>query len=319
MQVIFVSTFQVSSGSAQQVKSVSKSPKQQYVQIVDLSKPFADLCTNSNAPCSTALLSDVIEPNRQIYELVLPKSKLLEPHITKCMTHMAGKGDAVKQITKKIKGESVRQISKFEKYFGALSKPITVYMLPSLMTFNGKVSVLDSEPILFLGIDELALKATDIRVLIVHEAFHIYHMRTAPDLFIEVLADAQGNPPLFLNFWLEGLAVLVSKKLCHESLGIVLYDKSLAGTSREDVAKAAEVALGKLDSTNDIDFNAFFRSTGKENTSRIGYLLGYRIALSAAKKLSLRELALLGRSEVRDIVETELKKLMKRANHRFDQ
>jgi hypothetical protein len=183
-----------------------------------------------------------------------------------------------------------------------------IYLMPSLLNFDGHTQKWNGVIPLFLGVDGLVLyhgEGAQLTVILDHETFHIYQDQANPGLNYE--GDAEN--PIYIALWQEGLAQYVSGALNPGAsrLNVLGDDKALAAASADEARQAAGAMLEHLESRENKTYWRYFSKQDKDITGRLGYLAGLMIVKSAAPGRTLPELARLDRTQVRAIVETRLK------------
>jgi hypothetical protein len=179
-----------------------------------------------------------------------------------------------------------------------------VYLMLSLFRFDGKIPH-DNPRMLLLGLDGLAkfhgAKAS-LPVILSHELFHIYHFQVNP------LPRDVDQIELYRLIWQEGLATYVSQVLNPDaSLADVLLDPRLSEEGWQFVPVFARNLLAQLESRDDSTTARYlsYRSGG-QIPSRMGYLIGYEIARSAAATHQITELARLRGRALLNLVRQEV-------------
>lgn len=184
------------------------------------------------------------------------------------------------------------QEEKFRAQFPNLRDNITIYLIPSVFSFNGKSTILptSSDPILLLGIDLIIKRHDNLNVLFSHEFFHVYHFDEVPSL---VTGKTFAQP-----LWTEGLATYVSGVL---NPGIadsqLLMDEEL-GTqcASEDFVKNLALSYKEILSISSDAPEAeslyadWFLMSGSTNPKRRGYCLGLHVVRKIATTHNLNEM-----------------------------
>ena len=181
-----------------------------------------------------------------------------------------------------------------------------IYFLPSLFWFDGHLQPWRGIFPLFIGVDGIVQyhgTGADLTVFINHELFHVYHAQRNPAMLLD------PNPPIFVELWIEGLAVYASQLMSPsaERVHVLLDDLILAAAKPGTLTYAAAELLKCLDSKSSKDDQRFFL-TGYvgDLPARTGYLVGLTIAERIGRSMSLIAMAKLDQSAVRDLVAREL-------------
>jgi hypothetical protein len=181
-----------------------------------------------------------------------------------------------------------------------------VYIMPSILKFDGGTRALANRPELIFAPDGIARyhridgKVVGLCPFIAHELFHIYHH--------QFFGNTSSDGAMWQSLWIEGLATYVGSRLCPASSEAeVLMSTTLAGEARPRLAEIAGEMRAKLDATDDATGNRFFTAGPPADLPRrSGYFLGYLVAERAARTRSLVELARLDPAVIRGVIETEL-------------
>jgi hypothetical protein len=182
---------------------------------------------------------------------------------------------------------------------------IIIYLMPSLFRFDGKIPH-DNPRALLLGLDGLAKfhgKNAPLGVILSHELFHLYHFQ------VNVLPSAIDSTPLYRLIWQEGLATYVSGLLNPgTSLSDLLLDPRLAREGPKHVPTIACSLLPQLESADDETASRYLSyRRGSKVPSRMGYLIGYRIASHLASTRTLKELTRLRGQRLLKLMRAEVR------------
>ena len=181
---------------------------------------------------------------------------------------------------------------KFNQFFPDMPDGLSVYVLPSLMSFNGFVGHLTGEKYtpLFLGIDLIAQRNDNLDLLFSHEFFHVYHFSK------KLKAWSNFASPL----WFEGFATYVSSVLNpRASDSDVLMDSDL-GTHCNNTTERAKWANDYLkviavDGDSELAeqiYSDWFKMDGAFPVKRRGYCLGLHVLRPLGTDHGLKEMAL---------------------------
>ncbi len=196
----------------------------------------------------------------------------------------------------------------FRRHFPDFQLEVQVVIAPSLFQWDGSVRQVGDGSAMLFGPDGAAFIHEDqargrLRPLMIHEFFHLSHTYEAED-----------PPDVLTMLWREGLASYVSHALLPEArLEDVLLSTELANLSREQEARLSREILARLTRNDDAAREPFFsysREPVEEGIpTRVGYLLGYRVAQRLGKTRSLQELARLQRAELEPLIREALNAL----------
>lgn len=176
---------------------------------------------------------------------------------------------------------------RFKELFSDLPGDIPVVLMPSIFSFNGKVTYVSQfkQSALLIGIDFVAQRKDNIHVLFSHEFFHAYHQRKIP----EGSTGATMATPL----WKEGFATYVSGALNPEQTDeVLLMDKDLAAkcNQSEFVAEIANQYLAVLETDGEATYADWFLMSGPTQPTRRGYCLGLHVVREIAKTNSILDM-----------------------------
>jgi hypothetical protein len=206
----------------------------------------------------------------------------------------------MRELSGRLPDELPRQIARFREAFPKFRCETATYFLYSAGAFDGATRDVSGKDALMFGLDEIARLDEPLSPLFTHELFHVYHAERVPN----------APEALYWQIWEEGLASYVSGKLNPGEPACCL---PAAHPIDGALPKIVAGVLARLDSEKPEDYRRYL--LGAKETldipQRSGYLLGERIAAEAGKTRSLEELADLQPAEVRKLVESELRRMLK--------
>lgn len=148
-------------------------------------------------------------------------------------------------------------------------------------------------------------KLADLKVLIDHETFHIYHHQSTGVLG----ASEEAIPTIEAALWSEGLATFVSWRMNSSiTLDTALLQPGIADGTQPYLKVAATELLAHLQEKNESEYSRFFMG-GKTRDAfprRAGYYVGFLIAEDLSRRHNLSELAHLKGSALHDAIVSEL-------------
>lgn len=247
----------------------------------------------------------LLYPNAAAYNA--PEFGLDDPRLAWYLRNVEPSVPAMRRMTEQA-GQSIPAAERaFVAAFPDL-KPLTVYILPSLLHFDGQTR----NGTLFLGIDGLVAferNNADLSVLMTHELFHIYHYQVNRASFGE---SGSSDAAVDVQAWTEGLATYVSARLNPNAPRThVLMSEELAALSPQKTRALACAMEPKLLSAQPDDANLFFDAGvhPPELPARGGYLIGMLAAEQQGRTRTLRELALMTPSDVRSAIAERVRSL----------
>jgi hypothetical protein len=254
----------------------------------------------------------IITPNRDLYGTVSSPFDRSDKGIIQFVSKLEPKQAKLHELTDRLPGLVQSVADSFYEQFPDMGNDCRVYLMPSFDHFDGSSCTVKGTELLLLGVDVLADNDKNLRLLITHELFHIYHRGAAPSL-----NSKEGNrSPLYIGMWEEGLATYVAKELNPgATLASALLNSEgdeLPKLDKKSFNDSCGIALSKLESTDDGDYIEFLvvhhRKKG-ELPNRIGYLIGLKIAEQLGKTYTLKELAAIDKTQLLPLMKKTLSEL----------
>lgn len=191
---------------------------------------------------------------------------------------------------------------RFEAVFGPLPSRQPVFLLDSLGELDGGTRDLEGNPTLLFGADVIAEVHSGQRLnaFFYHELFHLYH------------EEKEGKcPAVWCALWTEGLATYVSSQLAPGASDdeLVLNAPSPIRPAVEADRKRAVCAIvQRIESTSDEDFSALFLADDRLPgfPSRMGYYIGYLVAVDIGRTRGVHQMAALNMMDVRPLIDASL-------------
>lgn len=202
---------------------------------------------------------------------------------------------------------------------------VRVVVVPSLMSFNGRVDEVNGHSVAMFGVDFLELVdqnpkliegadlINDMAILVSHEFTHVLHDKVTD------FDESSGNSNvLFVPLWKEGMAQMHSQMLAPGTdLTTVLMERNLAGQCRSDQVASWAVQFlqdSKVTSENELNSNYskwFLMNSKVLGVSRAGYCLGYHTVLAAMRDHSFNELLRMKATDAYVIIKRALEEIAK--------
>lgn len=184
----------------------------------------------------------------------------------------------------------------------------TFYIAPTFGSMDGSAGFVNNRHVIVFAPDVIPRyhRLADLKVLIDHETFHIYHHQ-ATGVFG---ASAVAIPTILEALWGEGLATYVSWRMNPAvSLDTALLQPGIpqeaAKPHLHEIAKALLAHFGDRDEPTFLHFFAA-GSQPEGLPPRAGYYVGVLIAQAAAKHRTLAQLAQLNGPELQTLVAAAL-------------
>lgn len=264
-------------------------------QIVDLMNPF--FATNVPAqPIArrvTLFKERVLYPNPALYDNGY--AALDDPHIAWYLQHEAKDAASVGEAHALLVRALPQVLSSFAAAFPKFNPAtLTVYLMPSMGSFDGMTKDVDGHHGLLLGVDNIAEEKAPTGVLIDHELFHVYHHDVNPAFFPTKTENDLYQFGVYRQVWAEGMATFVSQQLnAGTTEATALFSQRLASLPVQDRKLLACFVEQHFDSRSGADATLLFDG-GKHPPglpARGGYLIGYLVAKQLSAKMSLSQLA----------------------------
>jgi hypothetical protein len=195
----------------------------------------------------------------------------------------------------------------FEAEFGPLTGYPPVYLVNSLNEFDGGTRELPQGVRLLFGADLIDQLYRDkpIQPFFQHELFHLMHSRR----FTEC-------DQIWCSLWMEGLAVLASKRLnpgASDAALLLDLPVPLRAAVESNRKEALCAVAARLHSASPDDYRPLFNLGGDGLSSRLpprfAYYVGLSLAEEATRKHSLKSLAAMDNATAQPIVEVLMSRL----------
>ena len=200
-------------------------------------------------------------------------------------------------------------MAQFQHTFPDYKCDFTFYIAPSFGQMDGSAGFVNGQHRIIFAPDVIPRyhQLSELKVLIDHETFHIYHHQ-ATGLYG---ASAEAVPTILEALWGEGLATFVSWRMNPEvSLDTALLQPGIPEGANPHLADIAKGLLAHLDDKDEPTFLRYFVA-GKQSEGyppRAGYFMGALIAQDLSARYTLRQLAHLDGPELHASVTEALEK-----------
>lgn len=198
----------------------------------------------------------------------------------------------------------------FKRTFPDYRCDFTFYIAPSFGTADGSAGTWKGQHRIIFAPDVIPRlhQLGDLKVLIDHETFHIYHHQMTGVFG----ASTEAVPRIEEALWGEGLATFVSWRMNPGvSLDTALLQPGIPAGTQPHLAAIAADLREHLQEKNEAVFGHYFQA-GRQPEGyppRAGYYVGVRVAQALSKRYSLQELARLKGNPLRAAIVAELVKL----------
>lgn len=209
-------------------------------------------------------------------------------------------------------------LEQFGQAYPKFKCDFTFYIAPSFGHMDGSAAIIKDMPMIVFAPDTIPrLHTPEIaKVLIDHEAFHIYHSQATHGAFGSF---SVGIPKTYQSLWSEGLATYASWQMNpNVSLDDALLVPGIPEQAGPHVAALATALLKHIDDADPKFFETYFTGSAHPPFAppRSGYYIGVLIAHRLALRYSLQSLAELDDRQVRELVAQQLKIMAGKADVR---
>jgi len=279
--------------------------------IVDLMPSFWQALADKDAP--TRMRTVVIDPHPDLYNdkyVDVPNDASWPDDLARDKSYVEGHRAEVNAAEQFLVTNVPRYMREFRKTFPDYRCDFTFYIAPSFGHMDGSAATVNGQHRIIFAPDVIPRlhKLDDLKVLIDHETFHIYHHQ-ATGVFG---AGEEAIPTIESALWGEGLATYVSWRMNPSvTLDTALLQPGIPEGTKPYLQNVASELLARLQEKNESDYARFFMG-GKPRDAfprRAGYYVGFLIADHLSKRYNLTELAHLDGSAVHNEIVSELQRL----------
>jgi hypothetical protein len=281
------------------------------LQLIDLTDDFARIYDrDSTLPDAQRVARFKLEfatllPGFYDEERLEVSAEKYDAHLLRHLRGFSEKRPGVERVARDFASLLEPAQQSFEKEFGPMTGYPPIYLVYSMNEFDGGTRDLPEGTRLLFGADVIdrIYKTVPIQPFFHHELFHLMHNRTFKEC-----------DQVWCAVWTEGLATYVAAKLNPgiDDTGLLLTSpRPLRPAVEANKAEAVCAVVARLGSTSNDDYKPLFMG-GNEGLSprlppRFGYYVGYLVAQDLGRTRTLKELAALGHSEARPLIEQSLR------------
>jgi hypothetical protein len=279
--------------------------------VVDLMPAFWQALAGKDP--AAQLRTAVIEPHPDLYNdnfVRLPTGAEWEDKLARERTYVEAHRAEVTAAEKYLAANVPHYMQEFRQTFPDYRCDFTFYIAPSFGNMDGSATLVNGQHRIIFAPDVIPRlhKLDDLKVLIDHETFHIYHHQ-ASGVFG---AEEQAIPTIEAALWGEGLATLVSWRMNPAvSLDVALLQPGIPEGARPHMPAIATELLAHLEERDESTYARYFEGSKPPEgyPPRSGYYVGVLIAQKLSERYTLGQLAHLKGSVLHDAIESELQQL----------
>jgi hypothetical protein len=281
-------------------------------RIVDLMPAFWRSLAADDAPA--AVRAKVLDAHPDLYNrdyVSLPADrKEWETTLQQERAYVESHRNEVSAAEQYLLAHVPRYMEEFRQTFPDYRCDYVFYVAPSFNRMDGAAAFVHGQHRIVFAPDVIARvhKLSDLKVLIDHETFHIYHHQATG----EFGASAEAVPPTVVALWGEGLATFVSWRMNPEvMLDSALLQPGIPEGARIHLADIAKDLLAHLDDKDPNTFAHYFVAGRQPDgyPPRAGYYVGVLLAQSLSKRYTLQQLAKLHGPPLHQALSLELRRI----------
>jgi hypothetical protein len=280
-------------------------------KVVDLMPAFWRSLAEGNAPAR--LRTIVVDPHPELYNenyVSLPSGAKWDTSIASERTYVEAHKQEVNAAERYLSLHVPRFMAEFRRTFPDYKCDFTFFVAPSFGQMDGSAGLVNGQELIIFAPDVIPRyhKLSDLKVLIDHETFHIYHHQSTGVYG----ASAEAVPTILETLWSEGLATFVSWRMNPGvSLDIALLQPGIPEGAKPHLADIAKDLLAHLDDKDETTYRHYFVGGAQQPgyPPRAGYFVGALIAQNQSALYTLPQLAHLNGAKLRAIVVKTLEEL----------
>lgn len=279
--------------------------------VVDLMPPYWQALAGRDP--AAQMRAAVIDPHPDLYNdnyVRLPTGAEWEGQLAHEKTYAESHRAEVTAAEQYLAANVSRYMQEFRQTFPDYRCDFTFYIAPSFGNMDGSAATVKGQHRIIFAPDAIPRvhPLNELKVLIDHETFHIYHHQVTGVLGV----DEQAIPTIEAALWSEGLATFVSWRMNPAvSLDVALLQPGIPEGARAHMPAIATELLSHLEERDASTYARYFEGSKQPEgyPPRAGYYVGVLIAQNLAKRYTLRELAHLKGSVLHDAIVSELQQL----------
>jgi hypothetical protein len=279
--------------------------------VVDLMPPFWQALA-ANDPAKE-MRTAVIDPHPDLYNdnyVRLPAAAKWEDKLTRERTYDEAHRQEITAAEHYLAANVPVYMREFRRTFPGFRCDFTFYIAPSFGNMDGAAGTVSGQHRIIFAPDVIPRyhKLDELKILINHETFHIYHHQVTGVFG----ASEEAMPTIEEAVWSEGLATFVSWRM-NPGFGLdtALLQPGIPEGTRPHLSLIAAELLEHLDEKNESTYARYFEGGEQPEgyPPRAGYYVGVLIAQDLSKRYSLRQLAELKGHTLHEAIMAELKQI----------
>jgi hypothetical protein len=280
-------------------------------KVVDLMPAFWRSFAEGDA--AAQLRTKVIDPHPELYNenyVSLPSGAKWDTSVASERTYVDAHRLDVIAAERYLSVHVPAFMAEFRRTFPDYKCDFTFFIAPSFGQMDGSAGFVNGQQLIIFAPDVIPRyhKLPELKVLIDHETFHIYHHQSTGVYG----ASAEAVPTTLEALWSEGLATFVSWRMNPGvSLDIALLQPGIPEGANPHLADIAKDLLAHLDDRDATTYQHYFVG-GRQQPGyppRAGYFVGTLIAQNLSARYTLPQLAHLNGAELHTMVVDALGKL----------
>ena len=279
--------------------------------VVDLMPAFWQALAGNDS--AAQMRTAVIDPHPDIYNdkfVRLPTAAKWEDELAREKTYAEAHRAEVTAAEQYLATNVPRYMLAFRKTFPDYRCDFTFYIAPSFGHMDGAATAVSGEHRIIFAPDVIPRlhPLNELKVLIDHETFHVYHHQASGSFGL----DEEAIPTLEVALWSEGLATFVSQRMNPGvSLDVALLQPGIPEGARPHLPAIATELLAHLEERDESTYTRYFEGGNPlaGYPPRAGYYVGFLIAEHLSKRYTLHQLAHLKGSALRSALVSELQQL----------
>jgi hypothetical protein len=281
-------------------------------KVVNLMPAFWRSWETSDA--AAQIRTTLIVPNPDLYNdnyVNLPAGAKWKAAVARERTYVEAHREEVSAAESYLSAHAQPLMAQFQQTFPDYKCDFTFYIAPSFGQMDGSAAFVNGRHQIIFAPDVIPRyhQLSELKVLIDHETFHIYHHQ-ATGVYG---ASAEAVPTILEALWGEGLATFVSWRMNPEvSLDTALLQPGIPEAANPHLADIAKGLLAHLDDKDEPTFLHYFVAGEQPEgyPPRAGYFMGALIAQDLSARYTLPQLAHLNGPELHALVTKALEKFV---------